>query len=88
MGASSENLVYLLSKDFILLIAIASTITVPLVYFIMEKLLLSTQYYNVSIGVVEIIISLSIMLTLGLVTVLSQTLKAANANPVDNLRVE
>jgi putative ABC transport system permease protein len=88
MGASSESLVYLLSKDFIVLMAIASIITIPTVYFFMEKLLLTAQYYNVPIGAVEIIISLLIMLLLGMTTILSQTLKAANTNPVDNLRVE
>jgi ABC-type antimicrobial peptide transport system permease subunit len=88
MGASSESLVYLLSKDFIVLMAVASIITIPMVSFLMERLLLTAQYYNVPIGAVEIIISLLIILFLGLTTVLSQTLKAANRNPVDNLRVE
>jgi putative ABC transport system permease protein len=88
MGASSESLVYLLSKDFILIMVIASIITIPTVTFFMERLLLTAQYYNVPIGAVEIIISLSIMLFLGMSTILSQTLKAANTNPVDNLRVE
>lgn len=88
MGASSESLVYLLSKDFMLLMAIAGIITIPSVYFLMERLLLTAQYYNVPIGAVEIAISVAIMLALGMSTILSQTLKAANANPVDNLRVE
>jgi putative ABC transport system permease protein len=88
MGASSESLVYLLSKDFILLMAIAAVITIPTVQFLMDRLLLTAQYYNVPIGAVEIIISLTIMLALGMTTILSQTLKAANANPVDNLKVE
>jgi putative ABC transport system permease protein len=88
MGASSESLVYLLSRDFIVLMIIASIITIPTVQFFMEKLLLTAQHYNVPIGAVEIVISLSIILFVGMTTVLSQTLKAANANPVDNLRVE
>ena len=88
MGASSESLIYLLSKDFIVLMVIASIIAIPSVYFLMDQLLLSEQYYNVPIGAVEIIVSLSIMLLLGMTTILSQTLKAANTNPVDNLRVE
>jgi putative ABC transport system permease protein len=88
MGASSESLVYLLSKEFMLLMVIASVITIPTMYFFMEWLLLTGQYYNVPIGAVEIIISVSIVLFLGMTTILSQTLKAANTNPVDNLRVE
>jgi ABC-type antimicrobial peptide transport system permease subunit len=88
MGASSESLVYMLSKDFIVLMVIASIITIPTMHFFMTKLLLTAQFYNAPIGAVEIIISLSIVLFLGMITVLSQTLKAANTNPVDNLRVE
>jgi ABC-type antimicrobial peptide transport system permease subunit len=88
MGASSESLVYLLSKDFIILMIIASLITVPTVKYFMEWMMLTAQYYNVPIGAVEIGSSLLIVLVLGMITILSQTLKAANTNPVDNLRVE
>jgi putative ABC transport system permease protein len=88
MGASSESLVYLLSKDFIILMVIASLITVPTVKYLMEWMMLTAQYYNVPIGATEIGISLAIVFVLGMITLLSQTLKAANTNPVDNLRVE
>jgi putative ABC transport system permease protein len=88
MGASSKSLVYLLSKDFLVLLAIAAIITVPGVYFLMELMLQEGQYYHAPIGIFEILISLAVVLTLGLTTIFSQTLKAANTNPVDNLRVE
>ena len=88
MGASSESLVYLLSRDFILIMVIASIITIPTMTFMMEKLLLTAQAFNVPIGATEIVISLALVLLLGMATILSQTLKAANANPVDNLRIE
>jgi putative ABC transport system permease protein len=88
MGASSESLVYLLSKDFIILMVIASIITIPTVTYLMEWVMLTAQYYSVPIGAVEIGISLAIVVVLGMITILSQTLKAANTNPVDNLRVE
>jgi ABC-type antimicrobial peptide transport system permease subunit len=88
MGASSESLVYLLSKDFIVLLAIAGSITVPGVYFFMERMLQEAQYYHAPIGVFEVVISLAVVLALGLVTIFSQTWKAANTNPADNLRVE
>ena len=79
MGASAESLVCLLSKeDFFVLMIIAGVIAVPTVSLFMERLLLTGQYYNVPIGAVEIIISLSIMLLVGMIYDLSQTLKAAN----------
>jgi ABC-type antimicrobial peptide transport system permease subunit len=73
LGATVKSLVFLLSKDFVMLMVIASAIT---------------QYYSIKIGFWEIFVSLLLMLFLGLATVLSQTLKAANANPVNNLKTE
>jgi len=88
LGASVKNLVFLLSKNFVILMVIASTITIPVMYLLFTHLLTNTQYYSIKIGFIEIFVSLMIMLFLGLATVLSQTLKAANANPVDNLKTE
>ncbi|MFZ6014493.1 MAG: ABC transporter permease [Bacteroidota bacterium] len=88
MGASSESLVYLLSKNFIVLLAIAGIVTIPCVYFLMEFTLQEAQYYHAPIGAFDVVISLAVVLVLGLTTIFSQTLKAANTNPVDNLRVE
>jgi len=88
MGASTLAVTVLLSKDFIRLMVIASFIAVPLTWLFFEKLYLPIQYYHTSVGATEIILSLFILFTLGLATVLSQTLKAARANPVDTLRSE
>jgi len=51
-------------------------------------MLREAQYYNAPIGAFEVITSLAVVLLLGLTTIFSQTLKAANTNPVDNLRLE
>lgn len=88
LGATTQTLVLLLSKDFIKLAIIASVITIPAVYFLMDYVLANTQHYSVQIGFVEIIVSLIIMMFFVLTTILSQTMKAANANPADNLRSE
>lgn len=88
MGASTKRLVLLLSKDFVVIMIIASVITIPIMYFWFNELLVSVQHYSVQIGFFEILVSLIVILFLGLITILSQTLKAANANPVDNLRSE
>jgi len=88
LGASAKSLVIMLSKDFVFLMAIASVITIPVIYFLFNEILTSTQHYSIKVGLFEVIVSLLIMLILGLATILSQTLKAANANPVENLRTE
>ncbi len=47
MGASSESLVVLLSRDFILIMIIASLITVPSVYAIVDQMLMRTQHTSI-----------------------------------------
>ncbi|HMJ70325.1 MAG TPA: ABC transporter permease [Cyclobacteriaceae bacterium] len=88
MGATSGTIAYILSKDFVKLMLIASAIAIPITWLFFEKLYFRLQSYSVPIGAFEILISLAILLVLGLSTVLSQTFKAAAANPVDSLRHE
>ena len=87
LGASSESLVLMLSREFVWLMIIASLITTPAMVLLFNHLLTSIQHYSIAIGFIEISAGLLIMLSLGLATILSQTLKAANANPVDYLSV-
>jgi len=89
MGATAWSITAVLSRDFIKLMVIAAVIAVPVAYVFFEKLYLETQqFYHVTIGVLEIAISLFIMLFLGLATILSQTIRAARVNPVETLRYE
>ncbi len=88
MGASTSTITILLSKDFAKLMFIAACIATPLTYLFFDKVFLRMQYYKLPIGVFEIIVSLLLLLTLGFMTILSQTVKAAKANPVDTLRNE
>jgi putative ABC transport system permease protein len=88
MGATSETIAYILSKDFVKLMLIASAIAIPITLLFFEKLYFRLQSYSVPIGAFEILTSLAILFVLGLSTVFSQTLKAAGANPVDSLRHE
>jgi putative ABC transport system permease protein len=88
MGATSGTIAYLLSKDFVKLMLVASAIAIPITCLFFEKLYFRIQSYSVPIGAFEILTSLAILFVLGLSTVFSQTLKAAAANPVDSLRHE
>jgi ABC-type antimicrobial peptide transport system permease subunit len=88
MGASASSVIVLLSKDFMKLMLIAAVIAIPLTYLFFDKVYLQLQYYHADIGVFDIVISLLIMLSLGVTTILSQTVRAAKANPVDSLRHE
>lgn len=88
MGATSGMIAYLLSKDFVKLMLIASAVAIPITWLFFEKLYFRLQTYSVPVGAFEILTSLAILFVLGLSTVLSQTFRAAAANPVDSLRHE
>ena len=87
LGASVIHLWQLLSKDFVILVLIVSAIAIPVAWYSMNEWLKSYQYkINIGLGIFVSVVLLSIIITL--VTVSSQAIKAAIANPVKNLRTE
>ena len=87
LGASTGSIVYLFSKEFIVLVAIAFTIATPIAWYYMHQWLQAYAYrINISWwllaagGLAAIIIALA--------TISFQAVKAAVANPVKSLRSE
>jgi ABC-type antimicrobial peptide transport system permease subunit len=87
LGATAGNIVYLFSKEFIILIAIAFAIATPIAWHYMHQWLQDYAYrINISWwlfaagGLAAIIIALA--------TISFQAIKAAIANPVKSLRTE
>ncbi|MBV9963484.1 MAG: ABC transporter permease [Parafilimonas sp.] len=87
LGASVKNIIYLLSKEFTILIIIAFIIAAPIAYYIMHQWLQNYTYkipLSASIFVIAIISSVVIAWA----TVAHRAIKAALANPVKSLRTE
>ncbi|MES1220239.1 MAG: FtsX-like permease family protein, partial [Bacteroidota bacterium] len=87
LGATTSNIVYLFSKEFILLITIAFVIAAPIAWYYMHNWLQDYAYrINISWwlfaagGLAAIFIALA--------TISFQAIKAARANPVKSLRTE
>ena len=87
LGATAGNIVYLFSKEFVILIAIAFAIATPIAWYYMQQWLQAYAYRtNISWwlfatgGLVAIIIALA--------TISFQVIKAALANPIKSLRSE
>jgi len=87
LGASISNLAYLLSKDYMKLILYSAVFAIPAAYF------LSSMFYQffafrpgLSLWVLPA--ALIFILILALITISSQTVKAAIANPAETLREE
>ena len=87
LGASVHSIVKLLSREFILLIAIASIIGFPAAYLVLRNFLLEFAF-RTSIGFDVFIVSTGAAVALALITISFQAIKAAQANPVDTLRHE
>jgi putative ABC transport system permease protein len=87
MGASIMQIVQLLSKDLIRLVALSFVIAFPLGYYLMNKWL-EDFAYRISIQWWFFAVAGLLTLLIALVTISAKTIQAAIANPVDALRNE
>jgi putative ABC transport system permease protein len=88
MGATSGNLVYLLSRGFLLLLSISALIALPVTYFFFENVLLTRFPYHTPVQIAELFSGLLAVLVIAFIMIGSQTMKAARSNPVEVLRSE
>jgi len=87
LGATAVNIAGMLSKDFLMLVLIASLIAFPIAWYAMQQWL--QQYaYRVSIPWWIFAVAGLAALLLSLVTVLFHAIKAGVRNPVTSLRSE
>ncbi len=87
LGASITNIVSLLTKDFVLLVAIAIAIATPLAYWGISKWLQDFAY-RIHIGWTLFALAGGMAIFIALITVSIQAFRAAAANPVNSLRNE
>jgi putative ABC transport system permease protein len=87
LGASIQSIVFLFSKEFTILIAVAFLITAPLGYFFMHQWL-SGFYYHIGISWTLFILVIGVSFITAWITVGYKAIKAAVANPVKSLRSE
>jgi len=86
-GAENKTIIYLISKSYLKMFIMAALIASPLAYVINNSWL---QYISnhPPFGFGTIFIGVFIIISFGMITIASQTFKAANSNPVDSLRYE
>jgi putative ABC transport system permease protein len=87
LGAGVGRIVTMLSKEFVRLVLIASLIGFPLAWWAMDQWLQSFAY-RINISWWVFVIAGCMIMTIALVTISLQTIKAAIANPVKSLRAE
>jgi putative ABC transport system permease protein len=87
MGASRLSLAFLLSKDFLRLMLIASVFALPIT-LLLDKALSGMDHYRVAITFLDIFAGTVIMFALGVATMASQTWRTASINPAETLKYE
>jgi len=87
LGANAFDIVGLLSKNFLVLVLIASLIAFPIAWWAMNSWLKDFPY-RVSISWWVFGIAIIAALAVALLTVSFQAIKAALTNPVKSLRTE
>jgi len=87
LGASVPNILFLISRDFIILIVIANVIAAPFAYYFMSGWLESFAY-RIHMNPIAFIIAGVIALFIALVTISFQALRATSVNPVEVLKDE
>ena len=87
LGASARRIIMLLSSDFMKLIMTAIIIALPIGYFIMKNWL-DSFVYRIDLSLSFFAFSGLAAILIAMMTMSIQTMKAANANPVDSLKDE
>ena len=87
LGASLLNLWTLLSKEFVVLVTVGCVIASPIAFLLMNSWLQGYDY-KISIKWWVFVVAGAIALVIALLTVSTQAVKAAVANPVKSLRSE
>ena len=88
LGASEGKLIFLLGRGFVVLLAIATFISLPLTYIFFEKVMLVKLGNHTSIEAFEMFAGVIGILILAAIMIGSQTFKVARTNPADVLKNE
>ena len=87
LGASSSEILFLLTRNFSKWIILSNIIAIPVAYYFMHKWLQDFAY-RIHLSWWVFVISGSIALFIALFTISINAIKAANTNPVEALRNE
>jgi len=87
IGASAADIIKILTKEFLILVAAANIIAWPTAYYFMSRWL-DNFVFKTNIQIWIFLFSAVIAFVIALLSVSYKTIKAATANPVDSLRYE
>ncbi len=88
LGASVGSILLQLSRNFLKWVLIANVIAWPVTYIVMNNYWLSNFPFRIHLSLLIFVVAGMIVLTIALLTVSYQSIKAAVANPADSFRYE
>ncbi len=88
LGATFTSMTLLLSRSFVKIFLIASLIAIPSTYYFFTQTVLTGMKYRIDIGPWELGSGALLIIFIALITISTQTFKAAKTNPATNLRNE
>ena len=87
LGASISRIIYLLSKEVMILVIVSTIIASPIAYFVMSNWLQNFAF-RIKMTVWMFILTALTILFMAILTISYQAIKAACANPADALKYE
>jgi ABC-type antimicrobial peptide transport system permease subunit len=87
LGASVSQIMYLLCREFFILVVLANIISWPIAYFVMHNWLQDFAY-RADLGIFTFILAMILALVIAIISVSFQAVRAAVSNPADSIRYE
>lgn len=87
LGASVESILFMFSREFIVLVLVGFVVAAPLAWWL-GNLYLSRFVYRIDLGPMLFLSGIGLTLIIALITVGYKSFRAATVNPVDSLRYE
>jgi len=87
LGSSIANILMLISKEFFKWVIVAGLVACPLAWYAMNEWLQQFAH-QVEIGYIVFFMAAGVALIISLITISTQSIKAATANPIKSLRYE
>jgi putative ABC transport system permease protein len=88
LGASTGNLIFLLSRGFLWLLSISALIALPVTYMFFKNVVLTRFPYHTPVQMAELLAGLLAVLLISCLMIGWQTVNAAGSNPAEVLKSE
>jgi putative ABC transport system permease protein len=87
LGASTSGIMFLMAKDFLILVGISFALAIPVAYFLSSDWLHYFRY-RISISVFHFVLSGVVAFVFAMMTIGYQTFRASRTNPAETLKAE